>query len=150
MVTSSRHPSELLVCFWKKERKKSWSLSSSWSDPLSAVGNVGKPSYDNNDLWIYKDRLFLQSSSEHFLSHRFERFEIRLEICSPCRRNGLPLIWGDVTGFWLKDQAVEGKLIHLFLAPVTHIRIDARCCLFCKQVYCLEMSPLFLKKNLLL
>lgn len=51
MATSSRHPFELFVFFFKKkERKKSWYLSSSWSDPLSAVDNAGKYGYDHNDL----------------------------------------------------------------------------------------------------
>lgn len=144
MVPWSRRPFELPVCFFKKGKKGMVSL---FVMVRSAVDTAGKHGYDNNDLWIYKDCLLLQSSSKHFLSHRSE---IRFEICLASCRNGLPLIWGDMTGFGLKDQAVEGELIHLFLVPIMHVcseRPDG--CLFCKQVYCLKMSPLFLK-NLLL
>lgn len=121
MVSPSGHSFKNFLFNTSNNNKKSWCLSSSWLDLLSAVGDAGKHGADN-ELCLHNGCLFPQRSSERFLSHWEEVWNLAL-----CR-NGRPLTRHDMTRLgpdWRTKQYVHGHVTkttsHLFPAPSTHL-----------------------------
>lgn len=133
----------ILFYFFKKGMKNvliSISLSHGWTCCLRKAMRVSMAMTIINCEFVMKASFFRAAQNIFF--------PIGFEIFVPYCRNGLPLIRRDMTGFWLRDHAVKGKLTHLFPAPIRHLCSEMPgACLFRKPVYCLKTSAPFFKKK---